>query len=240
LQRAGNNVAKEFVALTKSRADQSIRGKENLFVDSAENRCKSNVENLIQLNLVTIANKPTTSNINGHALSVAASSPLISKEGLNSHHLVPIVEGTAPDKVMTLVGISTDVENVADIERNKDRPESQRIDNNTAFEIPISQPASKDANRTTTDAMQSVSILKTPWGDLVDEEPDMSDDEQEQNLEGELEEGSIFTPFMSRRQKKYNKKHANKLSDKGVQNTSSEHIQTCSKKGVIKSNPKYM
>jgi hypothetical protein len=54
---------------------------------------------------------------------------------------------------------------------------------------------------------------------LVDEETDMSDDEQEQNLEGDLEEGSIFTPFMSRRQKKYNqKKHANKLGDKGVQN----------------------
>ena len=192
MQRAGNNVAEESVALTKTIADQSIRGKENLFVDSAENRCKSNVENLIQHNLVTITNEPTTSNINGHALSVAASSPLISKEGLNSHNLVPIVEGTALDKVMTLV------------------------------------------------AYQSVSILKTPWGDLVDEEPDMSDDEQEQNLEGELEEASIFTPFISRRKKKYNRKHANKLSDKGVQNTSSEHIQTRSKKGVITSNPKYM
>jgi hypothetical protein len=119
LQRAGNNVAQESVALTKTIADQSIRGKENLFVASAENRCKSNVENLIQHNLVTIANEPTTSNINGHALSVAASSALIFKEGLNSHNLVPIVEGTALDKVMTLV------------------------------------------------AMQSVSILKSPWGDLV-------------------------------------------------------------------------
>jgi len=74
-------------------------------------------------------------------------------------------------------------------------------DNNTAFEIPISQPASKDGNKATSDAMQSVSILKTLWGDLLDEEHDMSDDEQEQNLEGELEQGSIFTPFMSRRQK---------------------------------------
>jgi len=162
---------------------------------------------------------------------------------------------------MTLVGISTDVGNVADIERNKDRPESQSIDDNTAFEncssvhlgttcpaekitltmVPNSQPSSKDANRAITDAMQSVSILKTPWGDLVDEEPSVSDDEKEQNLEGELNEGSIFTPLISRRQKKKNqKKHANKLSDKCVQNTSSEHIQTRSKKGVIKSNPKYM
>ena len=88
-------------------------------MDSAKNRCKLNVENLIQYNLMTIANEPTTSNINGHALSVAASSPLISKEGLNFHNLVPIVEGTALDKVMTLVGISTDVENVADIERTQ-------------------------------------------------------------------------------------------------------------------------
>jgi len=30
--------------------------------------------------------------------------------------------------------VSIDVENIADIERNKDRPESQGMDNNTAFE----------------------------------------------------------------------------------------------------------
>jgi len=65
------------------------------------------------------------------------------------------------------------------LKEHKDRPESQRIDNNTPFEIPISQPASKDSNRATTDTMHSVSILKTLWGDLVDEEPNMSDDEQE-------------------------------------------------------------
>jgi hypothetical protein len=87
------------------------------------------------------------------------------------------------------------------LKEHKDRPESQRIDNNTAFEMPITQPASKDASRATIDAMQSVSILKTPWGELVDDEPDMSDDEQETNLEGELEEGSIFTHFMSRSRK---------------------------------------
>ncbi len=64
--------------------------------------------------------------------------------------------------------------------------------------------------------------------------------DQEQNLEGGIEEGSLFTLFMSRRQKKSNKKkHANKLNDTMVQSTSSEHIQTPSKKGVIKSNPKY-
>jgi len=33
-------------------------------------------------------------------------------------------------------------------------------------------------------------------------------DEQEQNLKGDIEEGSLFTFFMSRRQKKYNKKKA--------------------------------
>jgi len=66
LQRAGNNAAEESMALAKSIADQSIRGKENLFVDRAENRCKSN----------------------GHALPVAVSSLLISKEGLNSHNSV--------------------------------------------------------------------------------------------------------------------------------------------------------
>jgi hypothetical protein len=67
-----------------------------------------------------------------------------------------------------------------------------------------------------------VIILRTRWGDLVDEETDMSD-EQEQNLEGDLDEGRSFTPFMSRRKKKYNKnKHDNKLNDKGVQSTSSE------------------
>jgi hypothetical protein len=100
-------------------------------------------------------------------------------------------------------------------------------DNNTAIEIPISQPTSKDGNRATSDAMQSVSILKTPWGDLVDEETDMSDDEQEQNLEGDLEEGSIFTPFMSRRQKTPNtvlvtKKQTNQSSQANTAESISE------------------
>ena len=88
--------------------------------------------------------------------------------------------------------------------------------------------------------MKSVSILRTQWGDVVNEETDISDD-QEQNLEGDIEEGSLFTPFMSRRQKKYSKKKdSNKLNDTMVQNSSREHIQTGSKKGVIKSNPKYL
>ena len=99
---------------------------------------------------------------------------------------------------------------------------------------------SKEANNPSSAAMKSVSILRTQWGDLADEETDRSD-EQEQILEGDIEEGSLFTPFMSRMQKKYNKKkHANKLNDTGVLSTFSEHIQTRSKKGVIKSNPKYL
>jgi len=66
-------------------------------------------------------------------------------------------------------------------------------------------------------------------------------DVQEHNLEGDIEKRSLFTPFMSRRQKKNNKKkQANKLNDTGVQSTIIEHIQTCSKNGVIKSNPKYL
>jgi hypothetical protein len=85
----------------------------------------------------------------------------------------------------------------------------------------------------------TVSILRTQWGDFTDEETDMSD-VQEHNLEGDIEEGSLFTPFMSRRQKNNNKKkHANNLNDTGVQSTIIEHIQTRSKKGVMKSNPKY-
>lgn len=88
--------------------------------------------------------------------------------------------------------------------------------------------------------MKSVSILITQWGDLADEETDRSDG-QGQNLEGDIEEGSLFTSFMSRKQKRYNKKkHANKLNDTGVQSTISEHIHTRSKKDVIKSNPKYL
>jgi len=60
-------------------------------------------------------------------------------------------------------------------------------------------------------------------------------------IEGDIEDGRLFTPFMTRRQKKSNKKkHVNKLNDTVVQSTSSEHIQTRSKKGVIKSNPKYL
>jgi len=93
---------------------------------------------------------------------------------------------------------------------------------------------------------KSEKILSKFWADDLD--TDQASDntlEPESNAkrylpEGDIEEGSLFTPFMSRRQKKSNKKHANKLNDTVVQGISSEHIQTCSKKGVIKSNPKYM
>jgi len=45
---------------------------------------------------------------------------------------------------------------------------------------------------------------------------------------------------MSRRQKKYNKKkRANKLGYNGVQSIN-KYIQTRSKKGVVKMNPKYL
>jgi len=51
---------------------------------------------------------------------------------------------------------------------------------------------SKEENNPSTAAMKSVSILRTQWGDLADEETDKSG-EQEQNLEGAIEEGSLFT-----------------------------------------------
>lgn len=93
---------------------------------------------------------------------------------------------------------------------------------------------------------KSEKIFSKFWADDLD--TDQASDntlEPESNAErympeGDIEEGSLFTLFMSRRQKKSNKKHANKLNDTVVQSTSSDHIQTCSKKGVIKSNPKYM
>jgi len=91
---------------------------------------------------------------------------------------------------------------------------------------------------------KSENFLSKFWADDFDTdqasnstlEPDINAE-----IEGDIEDGSLFTPFMSKRQKKSNKKkHANKLNDTTVQSTSSEHIQTRSKKGVIKSNPKYL
>jgi len=87
-------------------------------------------------------------------------------------------------------------------------------------------------------------ILSKFWADDLDTdqtsdstlEPDINVE-----IEGDIGDGSLFTLFMSRRQKKSNKKkHVNKLNDTMAQSTSSEHIQTCSKKVVIKSNPKYL
>ncbi|RHN41254.1 hypothetical protein MtrunA17_Chr8g0364121 [Medicago truncatula] len=108
----------------------------------------------------------------------------------------------------------------------------------------ISQPA--NSKNTSEACKKSEKLLSKFWAGGLDsdhapdEETDMSD-EQEQNLERDIEEGSLFTPFMSRRQKKNKKKkHPNKLNDTGVQHTFSEHIQTRSKKCVIKSNPKYL
>ena len=105
----------------------------------------------------------------------------------------------------------------------------------------ISQPA--NSKNTSKACKKSEKLLSKFWADGLDsgnasvEEKDMSD-EQEQNFERDFEERSLFTPIMSRRQNK--KKHANKLNDAGVRNTFSEQIQTRSKKGVIKSNPKYL
>jgi len=42
--------------------------------------------------------------------------------------------------------------------------------------------------------MKSVNILRTSYGDLVDEQAYMRD-EQEQNLQRDIEEGSLFTLF---------------------------------------------
>jgi len=87
-------------------------------------------------------------------------------------------------------------------------------------------------------------ILRKFWADDLDMdqtsdstlEPDINVE-----IEGDIQDESLFTPFMSRRQKKSNKKkQVNKLNDTMTQSTSSEHIQTRSKKGVIKRNPKYL
>jgi len=53
---------------------------------------------------------------------------------------------------------------------------------------------SKEANNPSTVAMKSVNILRTSYGDLVDEQAYMRD-EQEQNLQRDIEEGSLFTLF---------------------------------------------
>jgi len=71
-------------------------------------------------------------------------------------------------------------------------------------------------------------------------DPETNSEAHKINL-GDAKEGSLFTLFMSRRQEKSNKKKlVNKLNDTIIQSTKSEHIQTRSKKGVIKSNSKYL
>jgi hypothetical protein len=101
---------------------------------------------MIQSNLANIADEPLTFKLSDHELSAAASSSLLSKDGMNYHNsdnpiCVPIsgaittqdvllsspksallVDGTTLDKVNTQVGIFKDVENIADIEINKDIP----------------------------------------------------------------------------------------------------------------------
>jgi len=107
----------------------------------------------------------------------------------------------------------------------------------------ISQPA--NSKNTSEACKKREKLLSKFWVDgldsdhAFDEGTDMSY-AQEQNLERDIEEGSLFTPFMSRKQKNNKKKYVNKLNDTGVQNTFSDHIQTRYKKGVIKSNPKYL
>ena len=92
---------------------------------------------------------------------------------------------------------------------------------------------------------KSEKILSKFWADDDLDTDQASDSTLEPDInaeiEGDIEDGSLFTPFMSKKQKKYNKKkHGNKLNDTMVQSTSTEHIQTRSKKSVIKSNPKYL
>lgn len=102
----------------------------------------------IQSNLANMVNELITFNLFGHELSVMASSPLIAKEGLNSDNfdnpiyvtisfIIPnldglfsspksasLVNGITIDKVNIQVGISKDVENIADNKMNKDKTES--------------------------------------------------------------------------------------------------------------------
>jgi len=71
---------------------------------------------------------------------------------------------------------------------------------------------------------KSVHILQSFWGNLL---------ALDQTKEKQAGKKTKIKPTGSCN-------HANKLSGKGVQSTSSEHMQTPSKKGVIKSNPKYL
>jgi len=79
----------------------------------------------------------------------------------------------------------------------------------------FSKPVIKTNNNAA--CRKSEIILSKFWTDDLDTdqtsdstlEPDINAE-----IEGDIEDGSLFTPFMSRRQKKSNKKkHANKLND---------------------------
>lgn len=89
----------------------------------------------------------------------------------------------------------------------------------SADKLPILKPLVYTANACSSEAQRSVDILQKFWGDYTNEE----------------HESSLVCPSAARIKKQ--KKQTNRqVSPKS---TKSEHIQTRSKKGVIKSNPKY-
>jgi hypothetical protein len=101
---------------------------------------------------------------------------------------------------------------------------------------------SGDTSNHSAASLKSVQIMKEFWGDVDDDDSasDINTDMEhaaDRYLAKHTDIASNTKPGRKTKKQKSPKTHIGKSSD-GI--TSSEHIQTRSKKGVIKSNPKYL
>ena len=87
-------------------------------------------------------------------------------------------------------------------------------------------------------SLKSAKILSKFWGDEMD--IDATDSTLDPETDSEAHNNSHFPEASNYPVSPHETVKKSKRGSHKKQNTSSEHIQTRSKKGVIKSNPKYM
>jgi len=155
-----------------------------------------------------------------------------STDGRNTQLIVSETQPTHSSNVAAITSVEILKENWGDLASDSDEQSLAHVSgcampqpittyhtSLTVNKLPVLKPLVHTAVVCSSEAQRSVDILQKFWGDYTNEEPEFS----------------LVCPSTARnkKQKKQTNRQVSPIS------TSSEHIQTHSKKGVIKINPKY-
>jgi len=155
-----------------------------------------------------------------------------STDGINTQLIVSEIQPTLSSNVAAIKSVEILKENWGDLASDSDEQSLAHVSGCampqpittyhtylSADKLPVLKPLVHTAVVCSSEAQRSVDILRKFWGDYTNKEPEFS--------------LVCASTTRNKKQKKQTNRQVSPIS------TSSEHIQTRSKKGVIKSNPKY-